>query len=195
MAKSEGSGLVHRGFLLLALVAAIAVTVWAILLRPREQPLPAARSRPEPLTALVVVPAGAFPSSVGWGAVGELATMLPSRPGWDVRYNAAVALARHGTSELPFDVFVEMLDEEQQMRNRPTRLHDGRIVPDETAARRTVLQGLKAVSTWHKNVTAVRAADSEGVRRLHAAVEKLTGSGNLVVKTEAEKVKLGLRKG
>ena len=43
-----------------------------------------------------------------------------------------------------------MLDEQQQMRNFTTRLSDGREVPDETAARLTVIGALKAVQSLHR---------------------------------------------
>ena len=145
---------------------------------------------------LVGTPAAGLPGSVSWAALGALGERLPSGRGWEIRYQAVEALARRGSERLPFDVLAEMLDEDLQMRNRPVRLKDGRVVPDESAARRTVLIGLKAVLEWHKHSDAVRAvgADNPGLQRVYAAVERLTHSPNRVVQTEAENTRLTLRK-
>jgi hypothetical protein len=47
------------------------------------------------------------------------------------------------------------------------------------------------VSEWHRHADAVRAVgpDSPQLKRLHGAVDKLTRSPNLVVRTEAEKTR------
>ncbi|MCC6417636.1 MAG: hypothetical protein IT429_05245 [Gemmataceae bacterium] len=197
MAETQGSGLVRRGLVLLGVLVAILVGFWAILLRNPGQELPAEKRSPERVAALVVAPAAAFPGAVAWPSVVGVADLLPSASGWQVRYNAAVALARRGSSNLPFDVLAEMLDEDQQMRNFRARLQDGREVPDETAARRTVLQALRAVAEWHRHPEALKAVgqDNIGLKQVHAAIAELTRSPNLVVKTEAANVQLSLRKG
>jgi hypothetical protein len=107
-----------------------------------------------------------------------------------VRYNAALALAHRGSSAIqdpvPWESLLEMLDEQQQMRNFTTRLGDGREVPDETAARLTVIGALKAVQTLH------RANHSLDLSALGEPIARLNQSGNAAVRTEAEKTRLTL---
>ena len=91
-----------------------------------------------------------------------------------------------------------MLDERKQMRNFRTVLNDGRSVPDEVAARRTVLNALKAVRDWHKHPEAVRAAEqqeAERLRMVYAAVDRLVNDPNPVVSAEARDTQLALRQG
>jgi hypothetical protein len=113
-----------------------------------------------------------------------------SPAGWEVRYNAALALAHRGSAAIkepvPWESLLEMLDEQQQMRNFTTRLSDGREVPDETAARLTVIGALKAVQTLH------RANPSLDLSALSESIAKLNQSGNAAVRTEAEKTRLTL---
>src|SRR5262249_41539129 len=117
-----------------------------------------------------------------------------SAPGWDVRYNATVALARRGSPHVRLDVLAEMLDEQRQMRNFRHTLHDGRNVADEAAARRTVLNALKAVKEWHAHPEAVKAVgrDNPQLQMVHAAVDRLADSSNIVVQTEARKTRQSL---
>src|SRR5438874_1630645 len=92
------------------------------------------------------------------GCRGGSPMAAPDRPkspsGWEIRYNAALALAHRGSAQIldpvAWESLVEMLDEEQQLRNFTTLLSDGREVPDETAARLTVIGALKAVQTLHR---------------------------------------------
>src|ERR1700736_1810414 len=88
--KSDDSGLMRRGLLLLGLMTVLAVVVLYVALRRPDQEV-----RAEP----------------------PLAAGLPSAPGWEIRYNATVALARRGSPQLPLGVLCEMLDEDRQMRN------------------------------------------------------------------------------
>src|SRR5262249_19030968 len=75
---------------------------------------------------------------------------VPSGPqsprGWQVRSNAVLSLARRGSPHVQdpeiWDTLREMLDEDQQLRNFRARLSDGREVPDQTAARLTVIDAL-----------------------------------------------------
>ena len=64
-----------------------------------------------------------------------------SRAGWEIRYNAAAALARRGSDRIKdhIEVLSEMLDENQQLLNFRTKLKEGQDVPDEQAARATVI--------------------------------------------------------
>ena len=94
--------------------------------------------------------------------------------GWEVRYNAVLALARRGSPHVQdphvWDTLVEMLDEEQQLGNFRTRLRDGREVPDEAAARNTVLGALRAVQELRRKQPGMDLA------RLREPIEKLTHS-------------------
>ena len=62
----------------------------------------------------------------------------PSKAGWEVRYNATVALARRGSDKIKdeqvWENLLEMLDEEQQLRNFHRELKDKSEVPDEAGA-------------------------------------------------------------
>jgi hypothetical protein len=82
------------------------------------------------------------------------------------------------------------------MRNFRATLEDGRDVADESAARRTVLGALAAVAEWHKHADAVRAvgADNPDLQQVYRAIDKLTHSPNLVVRTEAEKTRQALNR-
>lgn len=74
----------------------------------------------------------------------------PAAPtGWEVRYNAALALAHRGSDKLSDpavqELFREMLDEDQQLRNFRIKRKDGSEAPDPVAARGTVLGAMKAL--------------------------------------------------
>ena len=196
MAKDAGSALVQRGLLLLAVMTALVIAVWAMLMRGRRQEIPTEPQQPE-LPAALIGSANAGLSGISWVSVGQMRETLPSPRGWEVRYQAATILARRGSSHVPFDILAEMLDENRQMRNRRAKLQDGREVPDEAAARGTVLIALKALTEWHKHKDAVDAVgqNDAGLQRVYAAIDQLTHSANLVVKTEAEKTRLNLKQG
>jgi hypothetical protein len=198
MAKETdtGSGMARRGLLLLALMAAVAVAVWVMIWRSTRQELPTENHRPEVAAALVASP-GPGLSGIPWGALAEIGQTLPSARGWETRYNATLALARRGLSSVPFAILAEMLDEDRQMKNFRARLQDGREVPDEAAARRTVLNALKAFADWHqhkRNPVGVVGKKSPGLQRVYAAIDKLRHSPNNVVQTEANNTWLSLGK-
>jgi hypothetical protein len=196
MATDSNAPLARRGLLLLGMMTAIVIAVWAMLFRGTRQEIPTEKRDPGQLASLVASLASGLPG-VSWSALGQFGQTLPSAPGWEVRYNATIALARRGSTRVPFDLLAEMLDEDRQMKNFRARLQDGREVPDEAAARRTVLNALKAFAEWHKHPQAVQAVgpSDPGLRRVYAAIDNLTHSPNLVVRTEAENTRLSLRKG
>ena len=167
--KDTDSGLMLRGLLLLGLMAVLAgIVLYVVLRRPHlETPVEAAHA--------------AGPASAR---------------GWEIRYNATAALARRGSPRVPLDVLREMLDEEQQMRNFRVTLKGGQEVADESAARSTVLSALKATVAWHTHADAVRAvgADNPQLQQVFLAIDKLTHSPNLVVRTEAEKTRQALKR-
>jgi hypothetical protein len=185
---AQNTGLVSRGLLLLGMILILVTFVGFIVLRPADT---AAR------------------------ADATVAQRDMSTPGWEVRYNATEALARRGSARLPLYVLAEILDEDQQMRNFLFTTADGNQFVDETAARRTVLSGLKALAEWlkHKDavnavatndaaqlvlaavpsaafpMTAEAASNAVQLQRVFAAVDKLTLCTNQVVRDEAENVK------
>src|SRR4051794_16315506 len=101
--QDEDRGFVVRGFVMLGLMAALAMVLLLILLQGSDQQLP-------------VDPA-------------DIAA-APSAKGWEVRYNAALALARRGAAQTPWEVIAEMLDEKQQLRNFRASPKKGVDVPD-----------------------------------------------------------------
>jgi hypothetical protein len=117
----------------------------------------------------------------------------PSSPGWEVRYNAAAALARRGSDraldESVRDTLLEMLDEEQQLRNFPVKDQkgavqkdkEGRTMPDAAAAQLTVVSTLRALAELHRRRPELDLAPFK------STVEKLTQSKSLAVSTEAKK--------
>ena len=115
----------------------------------------------------------------------------PQSPsGWQVRYNAVLSLARRGSPHVQdpeiWDTLREMLDEDQQLRNFRARLSDGREVPDQTAARLTVIDALRAVQELHRKRPQM---DLSGLRE---PIEKLTHSPAAPVATEAKQTLLAL---
>lgn len=196
--KDADSGLMRRGLVLLALMTALAGVVLFVALRRPAREAPREQPRPEWVAMLGVAPPAAFPTSVPWGAMPELATALPSAPGWQIRYNAVRTLALRGSPHLSLDILREMLDEERQMRNWRAVLTDGRQVPDEDAAHQMVVIALKALTRWHQHADAVHVTEQSnptGLKQVYQAVDRLTQSANLVVRTEAEKTRQELKKG
>jgi hypothetical protein len=194
---AQDRGLVLRGLVLLGSMLVLAMLVYFVLLRRPTPPDATATEHPE-LVALSVPNAGAvFPAHVDWAALAKLSEVLPSSPGWEIRYNAAIALARRGSVNVPLDILASMLDEQRQMRNFRAKLADGKEVADEVAARRTVLNALQAVMEWHKFKAAVEKVgkDNPELRKVYAAIERLLQSSNAVLKEEAEKAKkeLGIK--
>ena len=116
----------------------------------------------------------------------------PKSPtGWQVRYNAAQALAHRGSPQIKdpaaWESFQEMLDEEQQLRNF-TQSRNGRDVCDTTAARMTVIGALRAVAELHRRQPALDLAELTG------PITKLTQSSNVPLSTEAKHTQLVLTK-
>jgi hypothetical protein len=183
------SGLAQRGLLLLGLMLVTLALAGFILFRPTGNPPLEESKRPELITLAIPQLGASFPASMDFGALAVLSQSLPSSPGWGVRYNATLVLARRGSAKTPLDVLSQMLDEDQQMRNFRVRLADGKDVADEYAARRTVLAALKAFDDWQQHKDAVQAVgNAPELQRVQAAIDKLTHSGNEVVSKEALRV-------
>jgi hypothetical protein len=126
------------------------------------------------------------------GSVPVVVTGPKSPPGWEVRYNATVALARRGSDKVKdegvWDNLTEMLDEEQQLRNFRRETKEGKEVSEAGAAHLTVITALQAVNELHKKRPEM---DLSG---LNQALEKLTQSRNLAVSTEAKRTQQLLSK-
>jgi hypothetical protein len=124
------------------------------------------------------------------GAPAAPAAGPKSPAGWDVRYNAALALAYRGSDKVVdpvvWESLTEMLDEAQQLRNFSTQLANGREVPDETAARLTVIGALKAVQALHRKNPKIDLSP------LAAPIAKLAQSPSAPVRTEAAATQLTL---
>jgi hypothetical protein len=115
----------------------------------------------------------------------------PKSPaGWEVRYNAALALARRGSPHVKdpevWDTLVEMLDEDQQLRNFRTKQDDGRETADETGARTTVISALQSAQEFH------RKEPKTDLAGLKEPIDKLTRSPNATVSVQARQALLAL---
>ncbi|HEX3313849.1 MAG TPA: hypothetical protein VHR72_03105 [Gemmataceae bacterium] len=142
----DDSGFVRRGLLMLGGMAILVGIVLTILF---WKPVPP----PTPIPA--DLPAEA------------------SAPGWQVRYNAAIALARRGSAKTPWPIFREMLDENQQLKNfMDPEAGAKKNEPDEAAARSTVLEALKAVAEWHRKQSGPIAVTPE-MRSVYSQIDRL----------------------
>jgi hypothetical protein len=126
------------------------------------------------------------------------ASVRPSPRGWQIRYNATLALCVKGSKHVPLGELLEMLDENKQLRNFRVKQSDGHDVPDETGARKTVLNALKAVAAWHEKLDVPKAygPDNQKLKKVYAAITNLADhSPNPVVRQEAERTRRLLRRG
>ena len=157
----EDKGLILRGLLLLAAVGIIITAVLAIIFwRPTTEP-----------TAV------------------KFDEKAPSAPGFDIRYSAATALARRGSTAVPWPLLREMLDERQQLSNNRVRLADGRDVYDEANARLIMVSALRAIAAWHEKQADKTQTPSAELREIYAAVEELAKSPFAELKSQAEKAR------
>jgi hypothetical protein len=186
LSHEQDRGLIKRGFFLLALIAALVVVVLFILFQRPGRAMPAVAQRPELLAASLVRSDATFPSSVSWSTIAQLGEAFPSAEGWKIRYNAAAALARRGSDQVPWLTLIEMLDEDRQMRNFRVQLESGSAVPDEAAARLTMVAALKAIGQWHKKQANGNKAKAPELVEVYAAVDKLASSPIMEVKMQAE---------
>lgn len=103
-----------------------------------------------------------------------------SPTGWEIRYNATLALARRGSDKVPLDELQEMLNEDQQLRNFTAQTQNGEPTADEQAARMTVIKALEATGALHQKQPKL------DLRALNGAIDKLTHSANLTVREKAQ---------
>jgi hypothetical protein len=117
----------------------------------------------------------------------ELTLPVTKVPGYLVRVNATIALARRGSSKVPLGLLEEMLSPDKLRErfvivNRQTHKEG----PDEAVATSTEVNALKAVVELHQRQPNM---DLSKVRPL---IDQLAGGSNSTVSTEARKVQLAL---
>ena len=179
----------QRGLLLLGGMTALVIVVLLIVLRNPDSPSKSTAARSDVVIPVVVAPAP-FPATVNWPMFVQLRDQLPSDPGWEVRYNAAVTLARRGSAKTPWPVVLDMLDEDRQLRNYRVTLKNGQVVSNQEDATRTVLNGLVAIAEWHKKQDpAVAAPVSADLQLVYQQVDRLAQSGNALVRVHADRVR------
>jgi hypothetical protein len=115
-----------------------------------------------------------------------------SAPGWEVRYNASIALARRGSESIiqdrVKDTLLEMLDEEQQMRNFRHTTKDGKDVSDAGEAQLTMITAMQALAEAH------RRKPELDLSPFKPAMDKLAASRSLAVSMEAKKAQQAIYK-
>jgi len=186
--QTADSGLVQRGLLLLGGMAALVVVVLLIALRDSSSSRVTTPSR-TPLLMPVCISMAPFPATLGWSLLAPMSEQLPSSPGWEIRYNAAAALARRGSSQTPWPVIREMLDPQQQLRNFVT-LKNGQIFPHEEEAQRTIHSTLAALTEWHrKQDRAAKPTIPADLQAVYAQVDRLAESGNTLMRVQADRAR------
>jgi hypothetical protein len=115
------------------------------------------------------------------------ARQFTKTPGLRIRYNAAVALARRGSSRTPIDLLAEMLDESAQLEQHRLRFKkDGRETDDKPTAYDVVHTALAAVAELHRKNPRVNLA------ALDTPIDKLRDSADASVRREAEATRKAL---
>jgi hypothetical protein len=99
----------------------------------------------------------------------------------EIRYNAAVALARRGSDRVRLDLLAELLDIERQLRNFHTDPKKGPVVADVDTAHTAVLSGLKAIAELHHK------RPECDLSSLRSAIEKLAHGDAADLRGEAER--------
>jgi|SRR6516164_2400149 hypothetical protein len=107
-----------------------------------------------------------------------------SKAGWEIRYNATVALARRGSDRIAecMDLLEEMLDEEEQMQNFQARTVDGKEIANQGEAYQSLANTLKAIKELH------RRRPEMDLSPLFPAIKKLADTGNAGLRAEAQSV-------
>jgi hypothetical protein len=119
----------------------------------------------------------------------SLDVQFTKSPGLRIRYNAAVALARHGSGKTPLGLLAEMLNESEQLdQHRLRSRKDGHESADEATAYQTIETALRAVAELHRRNPRVNLGS------LDSAIDKLTTSTNPGVRNEAQRTREALQK-
>lgn len=149
---------------------------------------------------LVLMLPALLPLGCNRGSSVVVVTGQSSPPGWEVRYNAAVALARRGSDHVKDpsvrDTLLEMLNEEQQLNNFPLTDEKGEVKKDKEGRKIADLNGAQLAS-----ITALQALGELHRRRpefdlsaFKPSIEKLAASNRLAVSTEAKKLQQTISK-
>jgi hypothetical protein len=107
----------------------------------------------------------------------------PSNPGWKIRYNATIALARRGNPDTSVDLLKEMLDVDKQRANFSVKQEDEKVVVDEQQVDSMLAATLDAVELFLD-----KRKDPKADADLKPAVEKLTENQNPAVREKAKDV-------
>lgn len=163
MNGAEDKGLVLRGLLLFALIGCIVAFVLVVLFWRTEAPR---------------------------GEEVDLSHVAPSEPGWQVRYNAAAALARRGSAKTPWPILREMLDEKKQLRNTLEKRPDGTEATDPATAHTTMIAALRAIASWHEQHKSDAKLETPADRLdVYAMVDRIAENAHGEVKNQAEKAR------
>jgi hypothetical protein len=151
------------------------------------------------VVALVLIPVllGRF----GGTAPSDVARDAPkSDPGWEIRYDATLALARRGSErvkdEKRLEAFREMLDEQRQLRNftlfpgerqRPDEPPRKTAVTDAAGAYNTIITALKVMAELHRKRPDLNLCVLDPA--INEAMEKLAHSSNPAVSAEVERTR------
>ena len=185
----QDSGLIQRGLLLLGGMTALVVVVLLIMLRGSDAPKSTSSKPDSRIVPLFIAPA-AFPSGPDWPALVQLSEQLPSAPGWQIRYNAAVALARRGSAKTPWPLLLEMLDEDRQQRNFQITLKNGKTIANEEEAQHAVRNALSAIAEWHKKQDAAAPPSIPAdLQAVYSQVDRLAQGGNTVLRVQADRTR------
>jgi hypothetical protein len=114
------------------------------------------------------------------------ATDDPKMQALGIRYQAALALARRGSSKAPLALLAEMLDEDSEKQSFHHQLKNGQAVPDPEVGYQALIDALKAVAELHRKNPRLDLSE------LRPAVAKLGQSGNAAVRAQAETTQLVL---
>src|SRR5262245_31029999 len=146
---AQDSGLWKRGMLLFGLVALIALVVLIVLLRRPEAPPTEGPLKSQHVVAALPSPVAAGVGTLPWPGYFHLSSHLPSPEGWQIRYSAAISLARSGSKKLSLPILREMLNEDLQKRNYTVLGKDGKYTINTGAAHELNINALKAFGEWH----------------------------------------------
>jgi len=161
MVNDPDAGLVKRGFVLLGLMVLLGATVLFIIYQGPRGGTPIEPTRVEDVP--------------------------PSSPGWEIRVNAAAALARRGSDQVSWSVFREMVDLPRMTANCREQYHDAQETA-EVSARDLVVYSLKALAQWHEKQRETGKSDvPSGLSAVYAAVDRVAESADPILSEQAKK--------
>jgi hypothetical protein len=119
----------------------------------------------------------------GWTSRPAAPVGEASGPGWKIRYDATIALARRGSDKTPIDTLEQMLDESKQRANFRVKQENGQEIVDEDGMSSMLDATLDAIAVFHE-----KRKDAKAAAQLKPAIEKLTESNNPGVREKAKDV-------